>query len=151
MREMAWNSGSGSSRLMENAGIFCSNSMDVSIVFIVHRFILTITGLYHGCPSCYPDRELRVASNCTMDEKYQRTLDKEKFLSGSGYTLRTMWGCELDSELHDNKEMAEFFKDVSVIDPLNPRDAFFGGRTNPISLYYQPLVGEKLSYVDICR
>ena len=43
-----------------------------------------VTGLYHGCPTCFPDRDLRVASNLTMEERYQMTLDKQQFVESKG-------------------------------------------------------------------
>nr|XP_023024974.1 uncharacterized protein LOC111513046 [Leptinotarsa decemlineata] len=34
--------------------------------------------------------------------------------------------------------------------PLNPRDAFYGGRTDATKLYYKCKEGEKIKYVDVC-
>ena len=49
----------------------------------------------------------------------------------------------------ENPEMKEF---VDKIDykPLNPRDAFFGGRTNAVRLLYDAKDNEKIKYVDVC-
>lgn len=40
------------------------------------------------------------------------------------------WECELNDELKRDKEMADFFNDIGTDrGPINPRDAYFGGRT----------------------
>ena len=36
------------------------------------------------------------------------------------------------------------------VEPLNPRDAFYGGRTNATKLYYKAKPGKKIMYVDVC-
>lgn len=40
---------------------------------------------------------------------------------------------------------------LSLPTPLEPRDAFFGGRTNTAALYYKTdtLIGEELKYMDV--
>jgi len=50
--------------------------------------------------------------------------------------------------MKENDEMYEFVKDIDVVLPLEPRDAFFGGRTNPIVLDYSAQDGEKIQYAD---
>ena len=59
-----------------------------------------------------------------------------------------MWECDLKKELKRNREMKEFFDSVKILDPLDPRDAFFGGRTNATKLYHKCKSGEKLNYHD---
>jgi hypothetical protein len=40
------------------------------------------------------------------------------------------WECEINRELKENKIMAEFFSDLgNDKGPINPRDAYYGGRT----------------------
>ena len=105
---------------------------------------------YHGCPKCYKDRNLRAGGNQTMEAKYQRTLEKKRYLENLGYKYSAMWECELEQQLKEDPEMAAFFKRTEVAEPLDPRHGFFGGRTNPIWLYYRVKDDEKVHYVDIC-
>ena len=35
------------------------------------------------------------------------------------------------------EEMKQFFDEYEIIDPLQPRDAFYGGRTNATKLFHQ--------------
>ena len=46
--------------------------------------------------------------------------------------------------------MKKFFEECQVPEPLDPREALYGGRTNAIKLYHKPTNGEELDYVDIC-
>jgi len=52
--------------------------------------------------------------------------------------------------LQANKEMDNFFKSVKLVEPIGPREAFYGGRTNAIKLYHKCQPGERIDYVDVC-
>jgi hypothetical protein len=40
------------------------------------------------------------------------------------------WECEVQDEKKKDKEMKEFLEDIgNDMGPINPRDAYFGGRT----------------------
>ena len=63
-----------------------------------------------------------------------------------------MWECELKQILSCNSEMNQFFEKCNINAPLNPRDAFYGGRTGPTKLYHKvEAEGERIDYVDVCR
>ena len=51
------------------------------------------------------------------------------------YSVIEKWECQLCKELTENREMAEFFDNVKIVEPLDAREAFFGGRTNVTVLY----------------
>ena len=89
--------------------------------------------------------------NTTAEHRQQQTLEKARKILEDGYNLVTLRECELKVQLASNREMALFFKECDVVEPLNPRDAFFGGRTGPVRLYHKLQLGERLSYCDICR
>ena len=36
-----------------------------------------------------------------------------------------------------NEEMRRYFEEYELVDPLQPRDAFYGGRTNAARLFYE--------------
>ncbi len=46
--------------------------------------------------------------------------------------------------------MKQYFEKVEVMDALNPRNGFYGGRTNATQLYRKCRFGEKIKYVDVC-
>ena len=46
--------------------------------------------------------------------------------------------------------METYVDSLRVPQPLEPRDAFFGGRTNAIKLYHDTQDGEQIKYIDVC-
>ena len=46
--------------------------------------------------------------------------------------------------------MKDYFENVDIRDPLDPREAFFGGRTNATFLKKTCGEGERIDYLDIC-
>lgn len=63
----------------------------------------------------------------TAQEAYERTIHRRKFIENMGYTVVEKWECQLARELQENEEMKAFFNSIKHIDPLDPRDAFYGG------------------------
>jgi len=57
------------------------------------------------------------------------------------------WECEFAREKRENREMHNFFENHPMLinPPLDPREAFFGGRTKKIVIRYE--VTEKICYV----
>ena len=47
-----------------------------------------------------------------------------------------MWECDLMKEMEHDKDMKQYFEEHELIDPLQPRDAFYGGRTNAAKLFH---------------
>jgi len=61
------------------------------------------------------------------------------------------WECDFDREMNENPEMRDFLEIPMIkIAPLDPRDAFFGGRTGNIVTRYKITGTEKIRYVDVC-
>ena len=54
-----------------------------------------------------------------------------------GYEVIEKWEHDFLKEKKENADLAAFLASHAVEDRLNPRDAFFGGRTNAIKLYYE--------------
>ena len=99
-----------------------------------------------GCPECYPGRETKNpgANNKTMEQLYEDTLKKVKYLKDRGFEVVEKWGCAFKKELKQNEEMKQFMKDHGFVDPLQPRDALFGGRTNASKLLHECQGDEKI-------
>ena len=51
---------------------------------------------------------------------------------------------QIERELARGEEMKEYFDHYEAVEPLEPRDAFFGGRTNAAKLYCQCEEDEKI-------
>ena len=86
-----------------------------------------------------------------MNEKLQDTYDKEDVLKRAGFNFVTMWECELIQMIDGDQEMKKFFDKCNIVEPLDPRDAFYGGRTGPTTLYRKAEEGERIDFTDICR
>jgi hypothetical protein len=84
----------------------------------------------------------------TMHDLYMATVEKTSYLRGRGFNMIEMWECEMKRELEQDEDMRSFFDNYKLIDPLEPREAFFGGRTNAAKLYHQCEEDEKVRYVD---
>ena len=79
-----------------------------------------------------------------MEELYKDTVRKVNYLKEHGFEVEQKWGCELEKELKDHEEMKQFFEDHELIGPLQPRDAFYGGRTNATKLFHECQGNEKI-------
>ena len=83
-------------------------------------------------------------SQKTMEELYKDTVRKVNYLKEHGFEVEQKWGCELTKDLEEDEEMKQFFEDHELIDPLQPRDAFYGGRTNAAKLFHECQGNEKI-------
>ena len=84
------------------------------------------------------------AGNKPMEELYQETQTKIKYLKDQGFEVVEKWGCAFKKELKQDEELKQFVKDHGFIEPLQPRDAFFGGRTNAAKLLHECQGDEKI-------
>jgi archaeosine-15-forming tRNA-guanine transglycosylase len=75
------------------------------------------------------------------------TVKKVSYLREQGVNVVEMWECDLKRELEENEEMRRHFQEHELIDPLEPRDAFFGGRTNAAKLLHECKGQEKIRLV----
>lgn len=103
---------------------------------------------WHGCSKCYSGDIINVKNQIDMMTLKNKTEEKNRKIKQSGYNLIEVYECDLDKD----KIFKEYFKQQKrdVVEPLNPRDAFFGGRTNVTKLRYNFKENEKGRYVDFC-
>ena len=105
---------------------------------------------WHGCPKCYKNKfecHQRLDGR-TFDDVYKCTQRKIDSLRQKGYTVVEMWECEWERLKANHPDIRQCVKDYRFIEPLNPREAFCGGRTNAIQLYRAVKAGEKIRYYD---
>ncbi|CAH3173162.1 unnamed protein product, partial [Porites evermanni] len=79
---------------------------------------------YHGCLKCFPNHRQR-EHNC---HPYRTISEVEK---------------------KTNPTLINFLTTFGLSDPFNPRDSFFGGRTNGVRSHCVAEEGEEIHYVDI--
>jgi len=51
--------------------------------------------------------------------------------------------------MRDNPTVKSFVEQLDWVEPLEPRDAFFGGRTGAVSLYASTEENEEIHYADV--
>ena len=109
--------------------------------------------LWHGCTTCFPRRtsKSKLHPDRTFGELREATKTKEDHLVVAGYSLRVLWECEWEQLVKTNTALQTFLADLNIVSPLEPRDAFFGGRTNAATLHYKvnDSQGEEIRYVDV--
>ena len=106
---------------------------------------------WHGCRSCFPNREEKHQrlGDRSMDSARKETEKKKEALLRRGFKVKEIWGCEWVVEKQKNEECRNFVRQLQFVEPLNPREAFFGGRTNATKLYHKCQAGEEIEYADI--
>ncbi|XP_048513417.1 uncharacterized protein LOC125501456 [Athalia rosae] len=121
------------------------------------RHVLEFQGCYwHGCRNCFTanrDEEL-VAKDC-MNKRFEETRAKTVRMRALGYVVTEMWECVFAEMLKNDAELRAYVEQHPLIVArnekcLNPRDAFFGGRTNNTKRFYEVAEGERIRYVDVC-
>lgn len=107
---------------------------------------------WHGCRSCYPQRseEHRRLLDRSMEDVRMLTERKKEGLTSRGYRVIEMWECEWNRLKREDEDVRAFVEGLDLKDPLDPREAFFGGRTNAIQLYARvdESRGEEIRYYD---
>ena len=64
-------------------------------------------------------------------------------------TVIEKWEHDFEVDKKANPTLIEFLKTFDLVDPLNPRDSFFGGRTSGVRFHYAAAEGDEIHYVDI--
>ena len=119
-----------------------------------HIYIFTGC-VFHGCTTCFPDDRTKTTHPVTkhsMNELYYMTKNREMVLKDLGYQYKCIWEHEFNRQLKNDADMREYISNLDITDRLNPRDSFYGGRTNAIKLFHeiqQP--GETIEYYDFTR
>ena len=102
--------------------------------------------VWHGCNKCYPDSDnvKHPYNKQTLAQRFAITMEKKAQLEALGFTVITKW--EHDFKNERNADPTSFQE--SIVPRLDPRDSFFGGRTNASKLHYKIGVCEQVKYVD---
>ncbi|GIX93570.1 DNA-directed DNA polymerase [Caerostris darwini] len=99
--------------------------------FVSHNENIIILHALNGTDSVHP---LKGISMATVKEKTDMT---SAVLRSKGYQVVELWEHEFAEQKKKNPQLQKFLESHSIQDRLNPRDAFFGGRTNALKLFYE--------------
>ena len=101
---------------------------------------------YHGCPKCYDNFTVNEKNTIHMHILHENTLRIEDLIKSLGYNLVTMWEHEFDR----NKDMKSIkLLERDLIEPPRIRDAFYGGRCEPVKLLHNFNEHQKGRYIDV--
>ncbi|XP_062575191.1 uncharacterized protein LOC134237107 [Saccostrea cucullata] len=115
------------------------------------RTVYEFYGCYwHGCPTCYPSLQTEThphRTQYTYQQLHEETLRRTLTLEDMGYTVRGIWEHDFDQQVQKDVSLQQFVGNLDIPDPLKPREALYGGRTNATRLYCEE--GD-MRYVDVC-
>ena len=105
---------------------------------------------WHGCPTCFPNRQepYRRHDDRCMDAVYQDTMARLVAIRAGDIHVISIWGCQWSRLKKEDPQIKAFVDALTIVPPMNPRDAFFGGRTNAVHLYYKIQDDERIFYID---
>ena len=139
-----------------NGGEMRINGMLVDGVDVERRVAYEFNGcFFHGCLTCFPHQRFTTTSrrrgDRTFQECYEATVAKKQRLEAAGWTVETKWECQWKNEVKRAEgDLSEWLTNWNPVSPLEPRDAFFGGRTNAVRLHHECRVeGETILYQDV--
>jgi len=91
---------------------------------------------YHGCPKCFPNRNLLNKNRGkTFETLHNELTDRELFLCLMDWEVRTIWECEWKKMKDENPEIQNFVnQNKTTLTPMNPFDSFFGGRVETFKM-----------------
>ena len=103
---------------------------------------------WHGHSSCYKPNVVNSKNQKDMGTLNDLTVGKRDTIKNAGYSHVSTCECQLAK----NKDFQKFAKNFTqeMVEPLNPRDAFYGGRTNATKLLYNSKENECGRYIDFC-
>ena len=107
--------------------------------------------VFHRCPRCFPeDREetKHPLTRQSMSELYALTMRKKSYIEGKAMKYVCMWEHEFREIYRNDPELRHYLQNLDITDRLDPRESFFGGRTNASQLYHRAKETEQIKYVD---
>ena len=109
--------------------------------------------LFRGCRDCFPQRNTIPFSSAglTVEARRRQTTQRTTTLQRLGYTVVEMWQCQWEQQKKTNPDLRAFTQSLQITTPLQPRKAFFCGRTGATTLYHRidSTQGEQIRYVDV--
>ena len=104
---------------------------------------------WHGCKSCCRDTDWKTRLD-PMEELHRIAFVKEEKMRRQDYRLVVMWECEWRRQKETDPALALWCHDHDLVEPLDTRKAFYGGRTWCTKLWLRVVPGgvDRLDYLD---
>ncbi len=90
---------------------------------------------FHGCKDCFDGQICNPDTKKRLIQSYTETLRREKWLGEQGYKVESIWGCQWKRLKQKCCEVRQKVEEMRLPKPLNPRDAFYGGRTETFKMW----------------
>ena len=103
--------------------------------------------VFHGCPVCFSDNHkdrYHPLTKQSLSELYALTMKKKAYLENLGMKYACIWDHEFQKLKNQNAELKHFISQLDLMDRMDPRGNFFGGRTSDSQLYYKANEQEKV-------
>ena len=85
----------------------------------------------------------------TMGDLDVETMRWERRVKDCGYKLVTKYECEWTDEVAVDTKIQEHLKHFNLSDPITPRSALYGGRTEAICLHAVGNETKPIKYIDV--
>ena len=105
------------------------------ITATLEKYLCTL--FFTGCSKCYAGETVNSVNGKTMHQLREDTREKILYLEKQGFHVVEMWECDLKKEMEHDEDMKRYFEEYELVDPLQARDAFYGGRTNAAKLLHE--------------
>ena len=86
---------------------------------------------WYGCSKCYKPNVVNSKNQKDMGTLNDQTIKKRETIENAGYNHISIYECQLAK----NKDFRKFAKNF-IVEPLNPREGFYGGRVNASKLVH---------------
>ena len=100
---------------------------------------------WHGCPRCYSEDTVNNVKRKKMEDLYEMTKERSNQLRNGNYNLVETWEC-----VWKKSSLYKDYKTMEVVEPIKPRDSYFGGRTEVFKLKAVSTEDKKIKYIDVC-
>ena len=108
--------------------------------------------IFHACPICFGgDKQCSWRlEGISFAQRYAMTINRKVELQSLGYKIVEIWEHEADVLLSNLlKDEKQYLETVEIVERLEIRDSFFGGRTNAIRLYAEADENTVIRYYDV--
>ena len=114
------------------------------------RTVYSFAGcFFHGCLECYGRRTFLPKIGVTAGDAREAYSVWCKRVMCHGYKVITMWECTWREERKNNPKVRFHDKIARLSDPMDIRDALYGGRTEVFSTMANGTEDEPIHYTDI--
>jgi hypothetical protein len=106
---------------------------------------------FHGCPSCFDDRDTIINStNKSRQQVFNHSLKRVSEIQNIlKVPVKIVWECDFEKQKIENIEMNKFLDNLDIHKPIRPRDAYQGGRVETLRMMWEAHGDELGYYADI--